>query len=292
MKTALFALIMALFPGAVIAQQKPLAEYSWQALAAAGKLKTGTVVTLPDKSVALKIENTGQQPLMATVLIVDQPKITGKFYTLSGDVRYDAVEGDGYLEMWNHFGESEAYFSRTMGETGPMGKLRGTSDWRPFILPFNATGTKSNPTKLVVNVHLPAKGVVYLRSPLKLAESSSAPGGASAQPGAWWSDRAGGLIGGIIGSVGGCLGALIGWLSARGKARGFVLGSTLALTGFGAIAIIVGLLAVTWQQPYAVWYPLLLVGVLLVVICPVILRSCLHRYREVELRRMTSMDVA
>jgi hypothetical protein len=291
MKTALATLIIAFFAGAATAQQKPLAEYSWQTLAAAGQLKTGTVVTLPDKSVALKIENPGPQPLMATVLIVEQPKITSEFYALSGDVRYDAVEGDGYLEMWNHFGETEAYFSRTMGETGPMAKLRGTSDWRPFILPFTATGAKSHPTKLVVNVHLPGKGVVYLRSPLKLAESSGAPG-ASAQPGAWWSDRTGGLVGGLVGGVGGCLGALIGWLSARGKARGFVVGSTIMLTILGAVATVIGLVAVTWRQPYAVWYPLLLGGVIIVVICPFVLRRCVHRYREIELRRMTSMDAA
>jgi hypothetical protein len=289
MKTAFVILTMALFAGAAIAQQKPLAEYSWQALADAGQLKTGTVVTLPDKTVALKIENPGSKPLMATVLIIEQPRITERFYALSGDVRYDAVEGDGFLEMWNHFGESEAYFSRTMGGTGPMAKLRGTSDWRPFILPFNATGTKTNPTKLVVNVHLPGKGVVYLRSPLKLAESSGAPG-TGAQPGAWWSDRTGGLIGGIVGGVGGCLGALIGWLSARGKARGFVLGSTSTLIVLGAIATVAGIVAVTWRQPYGVWYPLLLGGVIIVVICPVILRRCLHRYREIELRRMISID--
>jgi hypothetical protein len=291
MKTAFATLILALFAGVALAQQKPLAEFSWQALAAAGQLKTGTVVTLPDKTVALKIENPDSQPFMATVLIVDQPKITGEFYTLSGDVRYEGVEGDGYLEMWNHFGDTEAYFSRTLSESGPMGKLRGTSDWRSFILPFNATGAKSHPTKLVVNVNLPGKGVVYLRSPLKLAESARAPG-ASVQPGAWWSDRTGGLVGGIIGGVGGCLGALIGWLSSRGKARGFVLGSTMLLIVIGAFAMVAGLVAVSWRQPYAVWYPLLLAGVILVVLCPVILRRCLHRYREIELRRMTSMDAA
>jgi hypothetical protein len=288
MKIAFATLIMAFFASAVTAQQKPLAEYSWQALSAAGQLRTGTVVTLPDKTVALKVENAGPQPLMATVLIIDQPKITGEFYTLSGDVRYDAVEGDGYLEMWNHFDEA-AYFSRTMGESGPMGKLRGTSDWRPFILPFDATGAKSHPTKLVVNIYLPGKGVVYLRSPLKLAESARAPG---AEPGAWWSDRTGSLVGGVIGGVGGCLGALIGWLSSRGKARSFVLGSTMMLTVFGAVAMVAGIVAVTWRQPYAVWYPLLLAGVILVVICPVILRRSVQRYREIELRRMTSMDAA
>jgi hypothetical protein len=165
---------------------------------------------------------------MATVLTIGSPKVTKDHYLVSGEVKYEGVEGDGYLEMWNHFGES-AYFSRTMGENGPMAKLRGTSDWRAFILPFNATGEKSHPTKLVINVHLPAKGVVYLKSPLKLTEWSESPG-ASAQPGAWWSDRTGNLAGGIFGSVVGCLGGLMGWLSSKGRARSFVLNTARALT--------------------------------------------------------------
>ena len=284
MKPALIALALALSASAAPAQQKTLAEYSWQALADAGQLKTGTIVTLPDQTVALKIENPGPGPLSATVLVVEQPKITADFYSVGGEVRHEGVEGDGYLEMWNHFGEA-AYFSRTLGETGPMGKLRGTSDWRAFILPFNATGAKSKPTKLVINVQLPGKGVVYLRSPLVLAQGESISG-------AWWSDRTGHNAGGIAGGVIGLLGGLLGWLVSRGKARGFVFGLVWTMIGLGLITTVIGLLALTWRQPYSVWYPLLLVGVLSVVIFPICLHMCTRRYREIELRRMTSMDAA
>ena len=290
MKTLIATLALALVTAASNAQQKPIAEYSWQSLAEAGQINSGTVVTLPDKTVALKIENISSQPLMATVLTIGSPKVTKEHYLVSGEVKYEGVEGDGYLEMWNHFGES-AYFSRTMGENGPMAKLRGTSDWRAFFLPFNATGEKSHPTKLVINVHLPAKGVVYLKSPLKLTEWSESPG-AGAQPAAWWSDRAGNLAGGIFGSVVGCLGGLMGWLSSKGRARSFVLNTARALTALGIAATVTGLVAVTGHQPYGVWYPLLLVGVICVLVFPACLRVCLQRYRAIELRRMTSMDAA
>ena len=60
----------------------------------------------------------------ATVLTILQPKITTDFYAVTGEVRYDNVEGDGFLEMWNHFGETAAYFSRTLGITGPLGNSR------------------------------------------------------------------------------------------------------------------------------------------------------------------------
>lgn len=290
MKTALAALAITLATGAAYAQQKQVAEYSWQTLADAGQIKTGTVVTLPDKTVALKVENAGSQPLKATLLVIEQPKITTAFYSLSGQVRYEGVEGDGYLEMWNHF-DDRAYFSRTLGEGGPMGKLNGTSDWRPFVLPFNSTGEKSHPTKLVINLHLAGKGVVYLRSPLVLAESAG-PSGSITTPGAWWSDRAGNRVGGVVGGLIGIIGGLVGWLAGRGKARAFVIGIVWLLIAVGVVATIGGLLALTWRQPYSVWYPMLLIGVLCVVICPFCLRQFTQRYREIELRRMTSMDAS
>jgi hypothetical protein len=291
MKTVVVTLLtLVLLSGASEAEQKPIAEYSWQSLSETGKIQSGAVVTLPDKTVALKIENTTGQPLNATVLTIEQPKIKTDFYHVRGEVKHEGIEGDGYLEMWNHFGES-SYFSRTLGHSGPMGKLSGTSDWRGFLLPFNATGTKSPPTKLVINVYLPAKGVVFLKSPLILAESSTPPG-ASVHPGAWWSDRTGNLAGGILGAVIGCTGGLIGWLSSRGRAQGFVINAARILTGIGILSAIGGLVAVSIRQPYGVWYPLLLLGVICALVFPVCLRTCVKRYRELELRRMTSMDAS
>jgi hypothetical protein len=290
MKTAFTTLLLALLAGAALAQQKPIAQYSWKELVEAGTLKTGTMVTLPDKTEALKIENPSSRPLMVTLLPIEQPKITADVYSISGEVRYEGVEGDGFLEMWNYFGES-AYFSRTLGESGPMGKLSGTSDWRAFVLPFNATGAKSHPTKLVINLHLPGKGVVYLRSPIKLSQASesSAPG---MEPKAWWSRDSSTLAQGIISGLVGGYGVLIGWLSSRGKARAFVLGSLQALIAAGAAGTALGLIAMLVQQPFAVWRPLLLFGVIFVVMLPFTLRSLKERYRRFELRRMTSLDAA
>ena len=207
---------------------------------------------------------------------------------VTGEVRYDNVEGDGFLEMWSHFGETAAYFSRTLGVAGPMAKLTGTSDWRAFMLPFNAKGASSRPSKLVVNVQLPGKGSVFLRN-LKLVQSTSFDGAAT-QIGAWWSDRTAGIAGGVVGVLIGCLGTLIEWLAARSKAHRFVVNAVRVLIGVGVAFALGGLAAVALRQPYGVWYVLLLLGVLLVVIFPFRLRRYQDRYREFELRRMTSMD--
>ena len=50
-----------------------------------------------------------------------------------------------------------------------MESFRGTSGWRPVILPFNAAGAGSRPTGLTVNLILPAGGTVFL-APLHLAQ--------------------------------------------------------------------------------------------------------------------------
>ena len=77
---------------------------------------------------------------------------------LRGKVKYAGVGGEGFLEIWNHFPEPKkgAYFSRSMAETGPMGKLRGDSPWKEFVLPFNFDDpTYPMPEKIQFNVYLP-----------------------------------------------------------------------------------------------------------------------------------------
>ncbi|RYD78208.1 MAG: hypothetical protein EOP84_14565 [Verrucomicrobiaceae bacterium] len=291
MKQIAFILFAALVMGPAMApaQDSTETELPLQQLLDRGQLKGGTIETLPDKSLALKVENAGPDPLQKTLIILEQPGITTDFYKIVGEVRYENVAGDGFLEMWNHFGENAA-FSRTLGEFGPMGKLRGTSDWRPFILPFNATGTTTRPSKLVINLHLPGKGVVYLKS-LKLVQAK--PGTAMIQTGdRWWSDRGAGWIGGIGGALIGCLGSFMEMRAQRGKSRAFVLWTCRILIGIGAAATGLGLLALLFKQPYGVWYVLLLMGVLCVVIFPFRLRRYQDLYRQVELRRMSALDAA
>ena len=70
--------------------------------------------------------------------------------------------------MWNFFPGGGQYFSRTLADQGPMMKLAGTSGWREFVLPFDATAPPA-PTRLVVNVVLQGRGSVYL-GPLELSD--------------------------------------------------------------------------------------------------------------------------
>lgn len=106
----------------------------------------------------------------------------------------------------------------------------------------------------------------------------------------WWSAKQGGTIGGIGGGVIGCFGGLLGGLAGMGKARKFVLAMTKIFIVLGIFLTIAGLLAVVLRQPYAVWYTLLLPGVILTSVFWAGLLPIKRRYDDLEIRRMTSMD--
>ncbi len=278
------------------AAQQVLGDYNWRQLANSGQLPvellndvTGTI----DGKSTVRITNTNDTALQVQLLKIQKPPIAKTLYAITGEVKYEGVQGDGYLEMWNYFAPLKpgglpevGAFSRTLGTAGEMGRLTGTSAWRKFMLPW-ASGP---PTRLEINLFLPGRGTVYL-GPLKLVEyAGNSFNAAIGSSNAWWSDRGAGLIGAIGGGVIGCLGSLLAWLASKGKARAFVLGTLKILIGMGAAAGIAGVIALLTSQPYAVWLLLLLFGVLLVAILLLRLRQYQRQYRNVELRRMASVD--
>lgn len=127
----------------------------------------------------LLITNDSGMPRTWTISVVERPTLDAYSYEISGRVRYEDVEPAGYLEMWSHFGDRGAYFTRGLAESGPMGRLDGNSDWRPFSLPFRSSPDVGHPEKLVINVILPGSGTVAI-GPITLAargEGSVEPGG-------------------------------------------------------------------------------------------------------------------
>jgi hypothetical protein len=111
--------------------------------------------------------------------------------------------------------------------------------------------------------------------------------------GAWWTDQRGGLIGGIGGSflglfLGGVLGPLIGF----GKARRFVTASLIVIGVVCAGMLAAGVVAISFGQPYGVYYPLLLLGGMGVFFSGLSYWTAGRKYHEIELRRMTALDAA
>jgi hypothetical protein len=212
---------------------------------------------------------------------IEQPQVPADGYAVVGRIRYEGVEGQGFLEMWSEFADGSRYFSRTLAGEGPEALLSGSSGWRDFELPFFLDGAPP-PRGLEIGVVLPGAGTVEV-GPLDLVSLGAGDG-------AWWSDRTAGLAGGIAGSVIGIFGALIGWLVSRGRARSFTLGAMRAGVAFGVALLLLGAVAVAVSQPYAVVYPTLLSGVILVAVFGGLLPTARRAYAEHELRRMRALD--
>ena len=103
------------------------------------------------------------------LVVLPQPGISSPVYALKGMVRYEDVEGDAYLQMNNDFGDTGVFFTKSLEASGPLGKISGSSDWRPFVLPFyanqgeHAGAGQAVPDELTLELHLPAAGTVALR---------------------------------------------------------------------------------------------------------------------------------
>jgi hypothetical protein len=235
----------------------------------------------------LRLVNDSPGPRLFPLHEFVPPTISLNSYVIRGRVKYDGVQGVGFLEMRSHFPEQGAYFSRTLGTGGPMGRLTGTSGWRDFSLPFDKADL-AGPEKLVLNLHLEGPGTVEIAD-LELWS----PADELSVAGAWWPDRTGGVIGGLGGAIlGTFLGGVLAPLMALGKARRFVTASFVLVGAVCVVVLLLGIVAVASGQPYGVSYPLLLLGGLGTFFSVFGWRMAGRKYHEAELRRMTALDVA
>jgi hypothetical protein len=272
--------------------EEVLREMTWTELREAGQLAAGAIQPAPASTAteSLKIDNPEGKPKSVSVLVLDKPGIAASRYALTGRVRYEGMEGKGYLEMWNSFPGGERCFTRTLGRRGMLGSLEGSSDWRPFSLPFSIREAGGQPTQLEMNVVFAGRGTVYLSS-LRLVQYAAGED-PLAVPGQWWDGRTAGLVGGIAGTVIGCLGGLIGMLAGVGKAREFVMLLTAAIVLAGVACLALAIVALLQTQPYCVYYPLLLLGGLSVLVMGPLRRTLRQRYQQLELRKIAALDVA
>jgi hypothetical protein len=143
----------------------------------------------------LKVQYTGTSPLQLKLeptpwnsrLANAADRISTHHFAITGQVRYENVAPGSYLEMKIYF-DSPApgyaggtFFSRTMAESGPMGKLYGTCDWRQFSLPYDSTGTNSRVNHLEMYLHLAGAGTVHFRN-MELMQYPDAPAAQPASP--------------------------------------------------------------------------------------------------------------
>ncbi len=141
----------------VITKLSHAVEVPWQALKI-GDLQVETNAN------TVTITNNSSTPAQATIAVVENPNITSNQYGIRGELVSEGVEGSAHLEMWNHFPDGSAYFTKTLSESGgPMGVIRGTTSQREFLLPFDRSSAPP-PTKLEVRVVMPGKGRIEIRN--------------------------------------------------------------------------------------------------------------------------------
>ena len=219
------------------------------------------------------------------IAVIENPEIDGNTYAVTGTVSYVDVSDPGYLEMWSHFADGTSFFSRTLAAEGVQGVISGTSDDRPFSIPFFLGDTDAVPIRLEINVVLPGDGTVVVTD---LALES--PIGSAAGTGGWWSVRRGNIIGAILGILTGLAGAALGVLAGSGRAKRFVLTAPKIGIAWGGALALGGLVAIAMSQPRHVWYPLVLVGAVTALVSFSILPAIRRRHQQSELHRMHALD--
>lgn len=154
----------------------------------------------------------GAGPTRTPILVIEGPRIEGASSAILGTVAAEGVEGEGYLEMWSEFPDGRRSVSRTLGASGPQGRLVGTAGARPFAVPVSIPAGAPAPVRLELFVALAGPGRVALRD-LRLV-SGNAPALAGLSP------RAAGWLGAGLGSAIGLAGAAYGIACTRTPGRG------------------------------------------------------------------------
>jgi hypothetical protein len=252
--------------------QEPVLVIDWSTTAPA----SGRVV---DGAVEVSADSRGGVFPLASVRPPDLGRIG---YAIRGQVRYNGVVGQGYLEMWSVAVDGQRFFSRTLAGGGAGAALTGSSEWRTFELPFFLRGAAS-PSRLEINVVLPDTGTVTVGRLSLVRLDEAAAGGVSLE-------RAVGLIGAVVGSTIGILGGLMGWLVSRRRARRFVLGAMAAISALGIVLIAAGVVAALVGYSLSVVMLFLVGGVVMATVFGLGLPSARRTYADAELRRIRAMD--
>jgi hypothetical protein len=80
--------------------------------------------------------------------------------------------------MWSRFAPEDPgglpndFYTRTEADQGPFERLKGSSDWRLFWLPFDSSKIKTRLTRIGFSIRLADEGNVYVRN-VKLVQYPS-----------------------------------------------------------------------------------------------------------------------
>jgi hypothetical protein len=271
--------------GQIAFGEEVLKEINWTQLKQAGHLLNGAIIPADSHTPfeQLQIASSASQPTTVEVLGIEKPRFTSVRYAITGKVRYENVEGEGYLEAWSYSADGRFESSRTVAKSGPMQSLQGDSDWRAFSLPFSIGKSQLRPERLIVKVVLPGAGTVQLGQ-VRLVQYADNRWKSLFEQGVWPL-----AVGAAVLVICYCV---LGFLASRGRARHLVTGTFIAFLFLGAIAFVLGVVALGRSGSPMQPLQFFLLAAILLVPSAVALSCIGRRYEQRELRRMDAMDAA
>jgi MFS family permease len=103
----------------------------------------------------------------------------------------------------------------------------------------------------------------------------------------WFEPNSFGTLFGIIGGASGAIlcgvvGVMVGFFAPRGRAHGIVMTLLAMIIVAGLVMVAFGIYARTQGQPYGIWWPPLLLGILLAGVMGALMPLVRLRYREAQ----------
>lgn len=101
----------------------------------------------------------------------------------------------------------------------------------------------------------------------------------------------GAIVGGGGGSLIGMMGGVIGYCASKGRARRAIVGFMYSVVLLGVAQLAFGAYAWSQGQPYGIWYPPLMSGVVFAAVMGGLIPVILARYREADGRRIEAAAI-
>lgn len=112
--------------------------------------------------------------------------------------------------------------------------------------------------------------------------------------GIWFSESTANMIGAILGagfgSILGLFGAFCGIFGSKGKFRRLILSLIWVFLSIAIVFLIAGIIALAKNQPYFIWYPFILIGVVPIFTLIPANFYIRKKFQELELQKIQIKD--
>lgn len=226
---------------------------------------------------------------------VASPPVSGHQYVVRTTVRYEGVVGPAYFDMWNHFTDGGAYYTRNLAPTGPTGHFEEQSGEREVMLPFTAEPGMVL-ERLTIALVMPGKGKIWIK-PMEIF-SQLGPKEMRALEPAFFGLRGLAAVALYVATpIAICtlvalllLSIRLARLPARWMRRLFLVAALVGIFFMGAGVYVAA--SNDLRHRYALAYlPSIISGASLAVICLVSHQAIQRSARQEEQRRMREMDM-